>query len=60
MMAKERRQSGWVRHHKREFEYSSTLRDWEKSVKAGLPDAMEMYAAKHERLFGYANNSSHA
>ena len=47
------RVSGWVRHHKRPFEYSSTLIDWEKAVKAGLPDAIELYAAKHERMFGY-------
>ena len=51
------RQSGWVRHHKRPFEYSSTLVDWEKSVKAGLPDAIELYAAKHERLFNYARST---
>ena len=49
------KQSGWVRRGKREFLYSTVLRNWEDAVKAGKPDETDKYAAQHARLFSYVN-----
>jgi len=49
------KQSGWVRHGKREFLYSSCLRDWQAAVKVGAGEKIDEYAERHARLFGYIN-----
>ena len=48
--------SGYARHGKREFLYSTVLRNWQDAVKKGDPDLIEKYDAQHKRQFVECNN----
>jgi hypothetical protein len=48
--------SGYVRHGKREFLYSTVLRNWQEAVKKGDSDGASELAERHARLFGYRLN----